>query len=499
MHDPEDEGTKKRASAPRTLPRREFLKATVVGAVGVSIAGCPAEPGPPLEDAGTASDAPAGDAPAPGSDAPALDAGSDAGPEPVVPPEDTPESGAGFPLGVASGDATPAAAICWTHYGGAEPLVLVVWEMDGATYARTAFTAPVVPAAGYVHVDATGLRAGAAHRFAFFEAPGGTRTARSPIGRFRTAPAEDALVPLRIGAVSCVSNTRGIETLGHAGGRDDLELFAFLGDSTYNDGARSLAEYRAEWISNVERPEYRALRASTSALCTWDDHEFDNDFDPETLDPAQRAAAVQAFFEHQPVRRDAASPDRVWKRLRWGATLELFVLDCRNERRPSTRTTPTAEYLSREQMAWLKTGLVESSAVFKLILNSVPITDFPGLFDVQQQDRWEGYAAQRTEILSHIDDQGIRGVLWVAGDFHLASSQRVATSGPGASQVEVLVGPGAQTGNVLAATLAAPQFDFATGENNYAMIDLDPTLRRATVWWVSGSGSVIQVREHDLS
>jgi alkaline phosphatase D len=328
---------------------------------------------------------------------------------------------------------------------------------------------------------------------------GTTRTGRSPIGRFRTPPAADALVPLRIGAVSCVSNTRAIGTLGHAGTREDLALFAFLGDTTYNDGAQTLSEYRTEWRSNLDRPEYRALRASTSALATWDDHEFDNDFNPESMPPAQSAAAVRAFFDHQPLRRDAASPDRVWKSVRWGRTAEIFVLDCRNERRPSTRMTPTAEYVSRDQMAWLKTALVDSTATFKLILNSVPISDFPGLFDVQQQDRWEGYAAQRTEILSHIDDQGITGVLWVAGDFHLASAQRVATSGPGASQIEVLVGPGAQSGNPLAIGLGGAQFDFATGTNNYSVLDLDPTTGSITIRWIDASGATIQMQSYTVA
>ena len=122
---------------------------------------------------------------------------------------------------------------------------------------------------------------------------------------------------------------------------------------------------------------------------------------PETFDAARRTAAVQSFFDHQPVRRDAAHPDRVWKRMRWGRTADIFVLDCRNERRPSTRGSED-QYLSREQMDWLKAGLTSSEAVFKLIVNSVPISDFPGAFDLAQRDRWEGYPTQREEILRHV-------------------------------------------------------------------------------------------------
>jgi len=184
--------------------------------------------------------------------------------------------------------------------------------------------------------------------------------------------------------------------------------------------------------------------------------------------------------------------------MRWGRTAEIFVLDSRRERRPSTRTTPAAEYLSRAQMDWLKAALTASDAVFKIIMNSVPIADFPGAFDFAQNDRWEGYAAQRTEILRHIDDGAISGVLWVAGDFHLASAQRVSNSGPGMTQTEILAGPGAQNGNILARFLGGDQFDFATSDNNYTVIELDPSTGVARVWWIDGGGSTLETIEYLL-
>ncbi|MDQ3036215.1 MAG: alkaline phosphatase D family protein [Myxococcota bacterium] len=483
------------ASGSPTQSRREFLGAAVIAAVGLGV-GC-GDGSVAGEDGGAArGDAARLDARTPG---PEDAAASDAGAAPIDPPETVPESTDAFPLGVASGDATSTSAIFWARYAGAMPLELVVWEMDGETYARTAHVGSVEPSeGGYVHADVATLAPGARHRFAFFELDGDARVARSAIGRMRAALAEGALETLLIGAVSCTANTRSLATLAHAGARDDLDVFLYVGDTTYNDGSSSLDEYRAKWIQSVGRAEYRALRGATSALATWDDHEFDNDWNPETFDAASRTAAVRTFFEHQPVRRDAAAPDRVWKSVRWGRTAELFVLDCRSERRPSTRGTPEAEYVSRAQMDWLKSALEASDAVFKIIVNSVPISDFPGAFDFAQNDRWEGYPAQRQEILSFIDERALTGVLWVAGDFHLASAQRVATSGPGSAQTEVLVGPGAQTGNLLARFLTSAQFDFATGENNYTVLELDPATTRARVWWHDGDGVVIETQEYDL-
>lgn len=481
---------------PRPIARRDFLKAGVVGAVVLSVPGCGSDAMTPLSDGG------ARDASSPDGGTPidaARDGGSDAGPaiEQVPPPEGVAES-AMFDMGVASGDVTTTAAVLWTHHAGSGPLELVVWEMDGGTYARTVHVGEIIASEGFVHVDVAVLAPAARYRFAFFEAG---RAARSTIGRFRTPAAEGVRERLVIGAVSCVSNTRDIPTIGHAGNRTDLDVFLYLGDSSYNDGASDVASYREKWRSNLTRPEYVALRRATSCLATWDDHEFDNNFDPESFDATSLAAAEQTFFEHQPLRRDPASPDRVWKRMRWGATLEVFVLDSRSERRPSTRSGPDAEYLSRAQMDWLKAGLLESPAVFKIIANSVPISDMPGPFDLQQQDRWEGYPAQRAEILTHIDANAIPGVLWLAGDFHLASAGKVGASAgdPGGSQVEILAGPGAQTGNLLATFLRDPQFQFSSTENNYTVLELDPETTRIRAYWINGSGSVIETLEYDLS
>lgn len=494
----------------RKTTRRELLGAVAILATGVGL-GCDAGTGAPDggaggSDAGPRADAGAGPdggaSDAGPSDAGSADAGSpDAGPAPVPPPEATPEAViATFPLGVSSGDATSEAAIFWTQYTGTRELELVVWEMDGASYGRTVTQELVTPAeGGYVHVDVSGLRAGARHRYTFFEREGGVRTMRSPIGRLRAALDPEAVEPLVIGACSCTSNSRAADTLSRAGAREDLDVFLLLGDTTYNDGAETTDEYRNEWRESLARPGYRALRAASSVLCTWDDHEFDNDFDPERMPAAQQAAAKQAYFEHQPVRRDAASPDRLWKSLRWGLTAEIFLLDCRSERRPSTRGGSSPEYVSRAQMDWLKTALSESRATFKILMNSVPIADFPGAFDLARNDRWEGYGAQRTEILEHIDREAIRGVLWVAGDFHLASAQRVSGSGAGSTQIEILAGPGAQSGNILAATLGGAQFDFATSENNYTVIELDPATGRARVWWIDADGSTIETLEYALA
>lgn len=490
----ERSGSNEQDERAKMQTRRDFLSNSMIAAVGLGI-GCGTDPSGLLERDSASLDGGMSDTGA----ATSLDGGFDGFTTPVEGPESVTESASLFPLGVATGDVTRTSAIFWTSYLGTSPLELVVWEMEGEAYRRTVHAGPVVPAdAGYVHVDVPTLLPGQRHRFTFFEKDGETRVSRSPIGAVRAAIDDDAMEPLRIGAVSCVSNERAIPTIGHAGTRDDLDAFIYLGDTSYNDGSRTLSDYRSKWAQQIGRPEFRALRGRTSVLATWDDHEFDNDWDPETFDAAVRSSAVQAFFENQPLRRDPLYPNRVWKRMRWGRTAELFVLDCRSERIPSTRMTPDARYVSSEQLEWLKEGLASSDAVFKLILNTVPITALPGLFSSWPRDRWEGYAAQREEILRFIDESALTGVLWISGDLHFGSAQRVATTGLGSNQIELLVGPGAQIPNPLVTTLSAERFDFTTAESNYGILDLDPATRRVRASWHNGAGEVIASREYEL-
>lgn len=404
-----------------------------------------------------------------------------------------------FPLGVASGDVTAESAIVWANYRGTATLFLAVWDMIDATTGDLVAWGPAAPAGGgFAQLDVDGLLPSSEHRFAFIEVENGVAVRRSALGRFRTAMDPEAAQPLRFAASACTKNGRSMAPLEQAGNRSDLAFFALLGDTSYNDGAATRADFRTLWAQNLSTVGYRRVRAATSVVATWDDHEISNNWNPETINQTVLAEGTAAFFEHLPMRHPAA-PGRIWRSIRHGRTAEVFLLDGRSERRPSTRTSASAQYLSRAQLDWLKAGLAASPCTFKVIMNSVPITNFPGLFDLLSSDRWEGYAAQRTEILSFIENERIGGVLWVSGDFHLGSAGRVSPSGVGRNAIEVLAGPGAQSANPLLWTLAGnSQFDFTTGTNNTTHFELDPATRKATVSFHSGTGAVLATRSYVL-
>ncbi len=408
--------------------------------------------------------------------------GEDAEPPPDAPedhPEETPESDA-FPLGISSGDVAATSAVLSARYAGRRPLFLRVWQMQGESYRRVAEAAARIDDGGFVSASIERLVPSGRYRFAFFEQDGERLALRSPIGRFRTAMPPDSTGVVTFGATACTKQGKPLAPLARAAERRDLDAFLLLGDSSYNDGSRTLDEYRAKWAESLSRPEYRALRQSTGVVASWDDHEVDNGWNPETFDPVRLEAAKRAMREALPMR----TGERMWRSIRYGRTVELFVLDTRSERRASGR----AEYLSREQMDWLKRGLEESPAVFKLVMSSVPIGDFP--FSTFT-DGWANYPDARVEILGHVAERNVRGVVWLSGDFHLASVGRVTRAHLGSDALEVLAGPGGQNGNPLAGLLTRPQFDWATAENNFAVLRFDGARRELRVAHVDGHGRML--------
>jgi len=384
-----------------------------------------------------------------------------------------------FPIGVAAGDATPTSVVLSTRYVGQAPTLRVAVSTTDTPVRSTDVRLPVTPGdGGFAQVTLDGMTPGSWYRYVFEAVDAtGAVVETSTEGRFRTALPPDALVPVTFGAVCCTKYTHDFSALTSAGARRDLDAFILLGDICYADGAKSREDFREHWGFTLDTPQYRALRAATSVVPLWDDHEIRNNWERATLDPVLFDTALAAFREHQPVRSDPASPGRLWRKLSWGRTVDLFVMDSRSE-----RDREHGHYVSPEQLAWLIDGVTTSKAVFKLLLNTVPIgafdTPFFGPFG---DDMWLAYPDQRREVLSAIDKAGTRGVVWISGDFHLACIGRVSHPGqPGDRQLEALIGPGAQASNSLPSYPGAPQWDWASGINNWTELRLDPATRSIT-------------------
>ncbi len=397
-----------------------------------------------------------------------------------------------FRYGVMSGDALRDRVMIWTRTAPGLRVRLVVVELRGAVRVRVASsTEHSADVAGFLTVEVVGLTPGAWHEYAFVTLDArGEPTGRSALGRVRAALDDGAFERVRFAGVCCTKqDSRPFPGLTHAARRGDLDFFFHNGDTVYTDEgtvAMTRDEYRRRYDENWLSQGFQDLFRATGWYTTWDDHDVANDWNPETFPRARLDAARAVFFEYRAIRRDPSDPNRIWKSARWGRTLELFVLDSRSESLPSTRLT-VGQYLSRAQMDWLKAGLQRSTARWKMVLNSVPIFTAPGASPSNGLGRWQGYPAQRNELLDFITGNDIRNVWFLSGDLHYGAVMTVEATGPRASLREVLVGPNTPGGTGYT-SIAAPQREFGTASQNYGVFTCDPAADALTVELVSTAG-----------
>lgn len=357
-----------------------------------------------------------------------------------------------FPCGAMSGDPRPGSVYLWTRVIGDASVRARVWvpEIDPDDPDQIDLLADIAVTPGeegLVHQRVDGLLPGLSHEAAFFVVDeAGAPTARGPILRFTAPPPEDAHVRLTFsGTHGTHQEFAPFPTLVTNAAHEPFALYVHMGDAVYADAAHTRDEYRAFWDETWRTEGFRAVLPQALYLPVWDDHEVVNNYDAETVDAARIRAGQDAFFDYNAFERDPDHPERYWRSWRWGRTAELIALDTRSDRLYSTRNTAEATYLGAAQMAWLKERLSTSDAVFKLVLTSVPITYMAPMWDGAKDDRWDGYLAQREELLAFIADQGVEDVYFLTGDFHMAFVGRVdPPGGVGEGLFEAILGPGAQ-------------------------------------------------------
>ncbi|HWK49246.1 MAG TPA: alkaline phosphatase D family protein, partial [Steroidobacter sp.] len=375
-----------------------------------------------------------------------------------------------FSLGVASGDPWPDGFVLWTrlapaplepHGGMKMSVVPVDWEIaadERFTRVVRAGVAEARPELGHsVHVEAKGLNPGWRYWYRF-RANGEL----SPVGTARTAtPVGVGIDRLRIGVAGCQHYEEGWYTAyRHLGEVPDLDAIFHYGDYIYEGRARdctqvqncvrshagdeiySLDDYRRRYAQYKLDPDLQFAHAAAPFLVSYDDHEVDNnwynecdqDGSPAEVFLLRRAAAMQAWYEHMPVRQ-AQHPTngglKMYRRFDYGDLLRVQVLDTRQYRHGGLIQTarPPAgcgldssgpvTMLGAQQEAWLEAGL-SSSVRWNLLAQQVMVMPFtyPESRDAGRTnvDSWSGYAQARERLIAQIAARDLKNVVIATGD-----------------------------------------------------------------------------------
>lgn len=396
-----------------------------------------------------------------------------------------------FPLAIMSGEMRPESAMFTVYVPDGATKTFRLWlpgPQDGQVFLIDERI--VEPNAdGFVKFTVEGLCPGTWYEYGYFVGEDGDFSARSRIGHVRTAIADDALEPLVVALASCCGSSLDWPAIGVTN-QEYFDVLLHLGDMAYNDGMETLDEYRANWRDWMSTPDYRNLFANAGVFATWDDHEIDDNsnFDRETMDPAElirRQNAMDAYFELLPIAGEGPNY-RLWRSFRWGLTAEIIVLDCRYERRPSQ-----GQYISEEQFAFLEDRLLNSPCRFKIVMNSVPVTNMPLQWDIAANDRWDGYPEARDRLRNFINDNDVDNVWFVSGDFHVSFLSRLEPQGDDnwsrIREIACTSGNENPIPNGLL-SLNPPQFDYGINEVRACLLEFDPETDTVTLRFIRPNG-----------
>lgn len=368
---------------------------------------------------------------------------------------------------VASGDVTDDSAVLWAHSLSAGKVRFEVAtdpKFKHIVEVETVNSLGVVP----VHVEIDHLKDGTHY---YYRAIG--PTGDIAVGEFTTAH-DHGYHGLSFGVSGDWRG--GLTPYSALSNADDknLDFFVQLGDTVYSDvpspafpgpQTETVGEYRLKYeetLSERGGENFLAeLRASTALYAMIDDHEVTNDFAggaPATSDPRFDPTGadfinetqlykngLQAFQDYQPIEQRVwlgTGDDRVdgtpdlYRTQNYGDDAAVFVVDARSFRDEELENAgptssvdigrflaqsfddPSRTMLGDPQLEQLKEDLIdaqEDGVLWKFVMVPEPIQN---LGPVGAADRFEGYAAERTELLKFIDDHDIDNVVFVSADIH---------------------------------------------------------------------------------
>src|SRR5215208_3989866 len=384
-----------------------------------------------------------------------------------------------FAHGVASGIPTPRGITLWTRVSELTRSSRLTLEVASDKRFRHVVTRkPVVAdAAKDFSVHATVGRLKPAHEYYYrFH----TRETNSRVGRFRTLPPADSNQAVKIGFYSCQSYEAGYYTAQGALAKEkDLDLVLCLGDYIYEhhyydgpaeradktgankDGdVQTLAEYREKYRLYQSDKNLQNLHAAYPFVVIWDDREVEDNYagskpDSAATDPEhkennneyerrvvfgdRRKNGYKAFFEAMP--RMVPKGNRLYGSLRLGNMAQLYLTDERQYRdlQPCNDELitpcpddlkPGRTFLGSTQKRWLKSAVPASKARWNLLASEtmmMALDTSPG--NHANQDQWDGYSAEREEILTEFLDKKVDNLVVLSGDIHAFVAGDLYTNG----------------------------------------------------------------------
>ncbi|HUV14619.1 MAG TPA: alkaline phosphatase D family protein [Acidobacteriota bacterium] len=205
------------------------------------------------------------------------------------------------------------------------------------------------------------------------------------------------------------------------------DALMLIGDNNYMPNQPEAYETDQETVSYAmgryhrflrDIPGLRSLLATTPTYGIWDDHDYGPNDSDRTF--KWRNLTLELFKKYYP-NRSAGLPATpgIFTSFKI-ADAEFFLLDDRYYRDPN-QAPDRKTMFGKAQLDWLKKGLANSQATFKIIVNgSSMLVDRHG-----SGEYWANFGEERDSFISWLFESGITGALFVVGDWHVGTLSRL--------------------------------------------------------------------------
>ena len=195
----------------------------------------------------------------------------------------------------------------------------------------------------------------------------------------------------------------------------NADFMLWLGDNTYyrevDWNTRTGMLYRNTHTRKL--PEMQALLSKMAHYAIWDDHDFGPNNSDRSFWNKETAREVFTYFWANP---SYGLPNNggITSMFTWN-DVDVFLLDNRHFRSPNERKSGDRTILGKIQLEWLKDALASSTAPFKIVAMGGQL-----LSDARKYEMYSnyGFETERNEIITYIQEEGIKGVVFINGDRH---------------------------------------------------------------------------------
>lgn len=193
------------------------------------------------------------------------------------------------------------------------------------------------------------------------------------------------------------------------------DFMLWLGDNTYyrevDLNTRTGMLYRNSHTRKL--PELQPLFSKMAHYAIWDDHDFGPNNSDRSFWNKELSREIFSYFWANP---SYGFPQNggITSTFMWN-DVEVFLLDNRYFRSVNERKSGARSILGAVQLEWLKDALASSTAPIKFVAMGGQL-----LSDAKKYEMYSNYGfdAERAEMITYIQEEGIKGVVFINGDRH---------------------------------------------------------------------------------